>query len=192
MDSFQHWDARVAFYRRSGTITTFAVVFKPANLFQQLQVPPHLSRNPGLLPFMATNKTPDGTKSTCPATGVKYLIKYATGSPTATATSGTPAPTGTGAPFSGKGFLQAYTSGANKGCLIGAGTWYTTGTCAGYTATASGSGFTLKSSKGDCGIVNSIFTCAAGVAASTFTVCYHPTSPIDMQLYAVHNSSFKY
>ncbi|KAL5345173.1 Ribonuclease T2 precursor (RNase T2) [Pseudogymnoascus australis] len=82
---------------------------------------------------------------------------------------GAPAPTGTGGAFSGKGFLQAYTGGANKGCLIGAGTWYTTGTCAGYTATASGSGFTLKSSKGDCGIVNSIFTCAAGVAASTFT-----------------------
>ncbi|KFZ02838.1 hypothetical protein V502_11467 [Pseudogymnoascus sp. VKM F-4520 (FW-2644)] len=112
---------------------------------------------------------PDGTKSTCPATGVKYLVKYATGSPSGTATSAAPAPTGTGAPFSGKGFLQAYTGGANKGCLIGAGTWYTTGTCAGYTATASGSGFTLKSSKGDCGIVNSIFTCAAGVAASTFT-----------------------
>ncbi|KFY97094.1 hypothetical protein V498_02276 [Pseudogymnoascus sp. VKM F-4517 (FW-2822)] len=113
---------------------------------------------------------PDGTKSTCPTTGIKYLVKYATGgTPTGTPTSGAPAPTGTGGAFSGKGFLQAYTSGANKGCLIGAGTWYTTGTCAGYTATASGSGFTLKSSKGDCGIVNSIFTCAAGVAASTFT-----------------------
>ncbi|KFY39121.1 hypothetical protein V495_06143 [Pseudogymnoascus sp. VKM F-4514 (FW-929)] len=112
---------------------------------------------------------PDGTKSTCPATGVKYLVKYASGTPSGTQTSGAPAPTGTGAPFSGKGFLQAYTGGANKGCLIGAGTWYTTGTCAGYTATASGDGFTLKSSKGDCGVVDSIFTCAAGVTASTFT-----------------------
>ncbi|ELR10384.1 hypothetical protein GMDG_00797 [Pseudogymnoascus destructans 20631-21] len=111
---------------------------------------------------------PDGTKSTCPATGVKYLVKYATGgTPSGTATA--PAPTGTAGPFSGKGFLQAYTSGANKGCLIGAGTWYTTGTCAGYTATASGAGFTLKSSKGGCGIVNSVFTCAAGVTPSTFT-----------------------
>ncbi|KFZ09862.1 hypothetical protein V501_05462 [Pseudogymnoascus sp. VKM F-4519 (FW-2642)] len=110
---------------------------------------------------------PDGTKSTCPATGVKYLVKYATGTPSGTATA--PAPTGTGAPFSGKGFLQAYTSGSNKGCLIGAGTWYTTGTCAGYTATESGAGFTLKSGKGDCGIVDSVFTCAAGVTPSVFT-----------------------
>ncbi|OBT69838.1 hypothetical protein VE03_00989 [Pseudogymnoascus sp. 23342-1-I1] len=127
------------------------------------------SKGPPSFSYMVTNKKPDGTKSTCPATGVKYLVKYATGTPSGTATSGAPAPTGTAAPFSGKGFLQAYTGGANKGCLIGAGTWYTTGTCAGYTATASGTGFTLKSSKGDCGIVNSIFTCAAGVAASTFT-----------------------
>ncbi|KFY24930.1 hypothetical protein V493_04933 [Pseudogymnoascus sp. VKM F-4281 (FW-2241)] len=113
---------------------------------------------------------PDGTKSTCPATGIKYLVKYANGgTPSGTPTSGAPAPTGTAAPFSGKGFLQAYTDGANKGCLISAGTWYTTGTCAGYTATASGSGFTLKSSKGNCGIADSIFTCGSGVTASTFT-----------------------
>lgn len=176
MDSFQQWDVRMESSRRSGTTTTCAAVSKPANSSHQLQVPSHIPRNLGNFPFVGTNKTSDGTKSTCPTTGIKYLVKYATGgTPTGTPTSGAPAPTGTGGAFSGKGFLQAYTSGANKGCLIGAGTWYTTGTCAGYTATASGSGFTLKSSKGDCGIVNSIFTCAAGVAASTFTVCYNIT-----------------
>ncbi|KFY41671.1 hypothetical protein V494_02869 [Pseudogymnoascus sp. VKM F-4513 (FW-928)] len=118
---------------------------------------------------------PDGTKTTCPDSGIKYLVKYANGgSPSGTPTGGSPtstapAPTGTGGAFSGKGFLQAYTGGANKGCLIGAGTWYTTGTCAGYTATASGAEFTLSSSKGPCGIVDSTFTCGSGVAASKFT-----------------------
>jgi len=47
--------------------------------------------------------------------------------------------------------------------------WYASGTCATITATASGSGFTLKSSKGNCGIVSSSFTCASGVTATVFT-----------------------
>ena len=36
------------------------------------------------------------------------------------------------------GYLNAYTGGSQTGCLIGAGTWYTSGTCATYTATPSG------------------------------------------------------
>lgn len=80
--------------------------------------------------------SPDGSKSSCADTGIKYLPKYQTATPTST-TSGS-VPTSTAAPYTGKGFLQAYTGGANKGCLISAGTWYTTGTCAGYTAAASG------------------------------------------------------
>lgn len=93
-----------------------------------------------------------------------------------------------------EGYLNAYTGGSQTGCLIGAGTWYTTGTCATYTATASGkldqvmearskliyydqgSGFTLKTSKGPCGISNSAFTCGSGVTATVFGVsssCFH-------------------
>lgn len=80
--------------------------------------------------------SPDGSKSNCPATGIKYVPKYLP--PTSTTSRASSTPTPTGAPYQGKGFLQAYTSGANKGCLISAGTWYTTGTCATYTAAASG------------------------------------------------------
>ncbi|RWA10972.1 hypothetical protein EKO27_g4117 [Xylaria grammica] len=78
-----------------------------------------------------------------------------------------PTSTATGT-FSGKGYLNAYYNGNADGCLITAGTWYTTGTCATYTATASGSGFTLASSKGSCGIVSGAFTCASGVSATVF------------------------
>jgi ribonuclease T2 len=66
--------------------------------------------------------------------------------------------------------LEAYTSESQTGCLISAGAWYASGTCATYTATASGSGFTLKSSKGSCGISGSEFSCASGVTATVFTV----------------------
>ncbi|KAL3423835.1 Ribonuclease T2 [Phlyctema vagabunda] len=117
--------------------------------------------------FVAT--VPDGSKSTCPTTGVKYLPKSGTGTtPTATKTTTATAPTSTGS-FSGSGYLNAVTSGSSTGCLISAGTWYSSGTCATFTATASGSGFTLKSSKGNCGISGSTLTCASGVTATVFT-----------------------
>lgn len=86
--------------------------------------------------FVPTN--PDGTKGDCPATGIRYVPKYQTASPTLTTTGTAGTPSATGTPYNGKGFLQAYTSGTQKGCLISAGTWYTTGTCATYTAAASG------------------------------------------------------
>lgn len=116
----------------------------------------------------------DGSKSDCPTTGVKYLPKSgstATTTTAATTTTTTAVPTGTGS-FSGTGYLNAITSGTQNGCLISAGTWYTTGTCATYTATASGSGFTLKSSKGACGISSSSFTCGSSVTATIFTVSF--------------------
>jgi hypothetical protein len=65
----------------------------------------------------------DGTKSTCPTTGIKYLPKSGTASPTTTGSGSTPTATGTPGTFSGSGYLQAYTSGSNTGCLISAGTW---------------------------------------------------------------------
>jgi len=110
---------------------------------------------------------PDGSKSDCAATGIKYIPKYL---PVATPTTSGASSTPTGLPYAGKGFLQAYTSGTNKGCLISAGTWYTTGTCAGYTATASGDGFTLTSSKGPCDVIAGVFTCVAGNTAGVFSV----------------------
>jgi len=112
-------------------------------------------------------------KSKCPATGVKYLPKGASNpAPTGTATHTTsgPAPTSTSGPFSGKGYLNVRTSGATKGCLISSGKWYVSGTCATYTATAAddADSFTLKSSKGDCGLVDGAFACGSGVEQGVF------------------------
>lgn len=113
---------------------------------------------------------PDGSKSSCPATGVKYLPKSGSSSPptttTTTTTRGGPT-TSPGTPFNGKGTLQVTTSGKADGCIISAGTWYTTGTCATFTAAASGSGFTLTSSKGKCGVVNNVLTCGSSVSSAT-------------------------
>lgn len=121
--------------------------------------------------------------SKCPATGVKYLPKGTSGSPsptgTATSTSGGSTPTSTSGPFSGKGNLKVSVSGASKGCLISNGKWYVSGTCATYTATAANSNaprskradgeeFTLTSSKGDCGILDGAFACGSGVEKATF------------------------
>ncbi|KAG9231310.1 ribonuclease Trv [Amylocarpus encephaloides] len=109
---------------------------------------------------------PDGSKSDCPATGIKYLPKYQA-TPTSTGTGG--GPTGTGVPYVGKGYLNAFTGdGGKKGCLISAGTWYTTGTCATYNAVTVGDGFTLTSSKGPCTVQgDDSFSCAAPNAAGT-------------------------
>jgi ribonuclease T2 len=115
---------------------------------------------------------PDGGKSTCPATGVKYLPKSGSGGGgtttliTSTKTT-TSAPSSTGGAFAGKGYLNVSTGGATKGCLISAGTWYTSGTCATFTAAASGSGFTLSTSKGKCGVVSGVFTCGSSVNSAT-------------------------
>ncbi|RPB00769.1 ribonuclease T2 [Choiromyces venosus 120613-1] len=109
--------------------------------------------------------SPDGTKSTCATSGVKYLPKSGAATPTTTI-SGSLAPTG--GVFSGSGYLNVNTGGATKGCIISAGTWYTTGTCAKFTATPSSSGFTLTSSKGNCGIASGAFSCGSGVTATVF------------------------
>ncbi|KAL9018708.1 MAG: hypothetical protein Q9185_004022 [Variospora sp. 1 TL-2023] len=137
----------------------------------------------------------DGSKSDCPAEGIKYLPKVPISSnptPTtlSTATGSPPTSTSTpGVPFSGRGTLPVTTAGQINGCIISGGTWYTTGTCASFTATASGmlsllfrpkqhphlltttnvlgEGFTLSSSKGKCAVANDILTCAATVTDST-------------------------
>lgn len=115
---------------------------------------------------------PDGTKSTCPATGIKYLPKKAGAQPppgTTTTVAG-PGPTADpGTPFSGRGFLNVVVDGRKSGCVITKGTWYTSGACATFTAESlSGeSGFTLRSSKGKCGIVKGVFTCGGAVRDAT-------------------------
>jgi len=86
---------------------------------------------------------------------------------TTTTPPGTTPTTAPGTPFSGRGTLQVSTSGQSNGCIISGGTWYTTGTCAGFTATASGTGFTLTSSKGLCAVQNFRLVCASTVTAGT-------------------------
>jgi ribonuclease T2 len=86
---------------------------------------------------------PVGAGSTCPSTGIKYLPKpggTTTTLVTSTATGTTTAPTSTptGVILSGKGYLNVISGGSQNGCIISAGTWYTTGTCATFTATPSG------------------------------------------------------
>ncbi|KAH9905840.1 ribonuclease T2-like protein [Xylariomycetidae sp. FL2044] len=106
----------------------------------------------------------------CPSTGVRYLPKDGDSSPAPTSTTTTttgPAPTG--GVFSGKGYLNVVTddAGTTDGCLISGGTWYTTGTCATYTAAASGTGFTLKTSKGYCAVSSEgALTCASSSVSS--------------------------
>ncbi|KAI9669519.1 MAG: ribonuclease T2-like [Trizodia sp. TS-e1964] len=111
---------------------------------------------------------PDGTKSTCPSRGIRYLPKAGSPAPPDPTDPTPPLPDPTPNPgnsFSGKGFLQV----SSGGCLISNGKWFTSGTCATYTATASGDGFTLESRKGNCGIVNDAFSCGPKVSSSTFS-----------------------
>lgn len=118
---------------------------------------------------------PDGTKSTCPTSGIQYVPKNGGGgggggSPTTSDTGSTPTSTAApGTPFSGKGYLNVNSGGSQTGCIISSGTWYTSGTCATFTAAASGDGFSLTSSKGNCGVVSGAFTCGSGVTATAFT-----------------------
>jgi ribonuclease T2 len=89
--------------------------------------------------------TPVGSGSTCPSSGIKYLPKTGATTAPATSTRTSTSPTSTSTPSgavpSGKGYLDVITSGSQDGCIIGAGTWYTTGTCATFTATPSGRSF---------------------------------------------------
>lgn len=131
-----------------------------------------------------------GSKSTCPATGIKYLPKKASGQPSTTTTAaattttlttstttGTsdPQPTGTPGGLNGRGRVYVSTiASSSGGFLISAGTWYRGGgTPATYTATPDADGsatFTLKTSKGLCTIREdtSIFCDASVATGSSF------------------------
>ncbi|KAH8914202.1 ribonuclease T2 [Atractiella rhizophila] len=97
--------------------------------------------------------------STCPSSGIQYLPKGSSSG------GGGGGGSGSGPSSGDKGTLVISTG---TGCVLSAGTW-STQTCATFTATASGSGFTLKSSKGNCGVSSGSFTCGSGVTATVFT-----------------------
>ncbi|KAH7417750.1 ribonuclease T2-like protein, partial [Cadophora sp. MPI-SDFR-AT-0126] len=78
--------------------------------------------------------SPNGSKSDCAESGISYLPKYLPATSTSNGASSTP----TGTPYLGKGCLKACAGSANKGCLISAGTSYTTGICPTYTPATSG------------------------------------------------------
>lgn len=123
---------------------------------------------------------PDGGKTTCPQFGIRYPPKrspggggghhtYTTHLPTRTH-GPVPTPSGTGIPFTGRGILNVNTGNVERGCIISAGVWYVSGTCAKFTAIAVGAEdeegrktFTLSSTKGDCAVVKGRLTCASSV-----------------------------
>jgi ribonuclease T2 len=123
---------------------------------------------------------PVGSGSNCPATGIKYLPKYATTTTTTTTTASTTTttkastttatsvPTGAPGALSGKAYLQV----KPDGYMISTGNWYrAAGTPATYTATPNSDGltFTLKTSKGPCLVLaDASLSCAAGLGSSNF------------------------
>ncbi|TIA62956.1 ribonuclease-like protein T2 [Aureobasidium pullulans] len=104
---------------------------------------------------------PDGGKSTCPYSGIRYPPKgRSVPAPTASHTrTRTHVPEPTGPPFSGTGHLKVLTQGKNNGIVIGIGKWYQKGTPAQFRATQHEDGFTLASRKGKCAVVQGMFGC---------------------------------
>ncbi|KAL8280767.1 hypothetical protein RQP46_006771 [Phenoliferia psychrophenolica] len=116
---------------------------------------------------------PDGTKSTCPSTGIKYLPKSGSTTTTTSSPPTSTAPAGTGAKPSGTVFMNVISNGNLNSCLISTGKWIGSGnTCAGYSITSVGtSTFTMRTSKGPCNVSNTgVFSCVAGASATTFSV----------------------
>nr|BAC00516.1 ribonuclease T2 [Irpex lacteus] len=105
----------------------------------------------------------------CASSGLKYPPKSgsssggSSGGSTTTTSSGSSS-TGNPGSLPSKATLHASTGG-----LLSAGTW-STQTLATYTISGSSSSFTLKTSKGSCGVVSSgQFECGSGVSATTFS-----------------------
>ncbi|OJK05180.1 hypothetical protein ASPACDRAFT_74698 [Aspergillus aculeatus ATCC 16872] len=118
---------------------------------------------------------PDGQISNCPASGIRYQPKtpHHGHEPTKTTTHNPSEPTSPpGAPFQGRGNLMISTMGQKRGCIISRGAWFSSGTCATFTAKKTSDDlFTLHSSKGNCGFAKDIFTCGGAVhKAQEFSV----------------------
>lgn len=125
----------------------------------------------------------DGQTSNCPTNGIFYQPKTPNNNPGEPTTTRHP-PKPTGAPFVGRGSLVVSTMGQQRGCIIGRGTWYSSGTCATFRAkkasgsspshknkasltlilTLTGDTFTLSSRKGPCAFKNDIFTCDSKIS----------------------------
>ena len=118
------------------------------------------------------SSTPDGPKSNCPATGIRYQPKKRR--PHQPTTTRAPAPTDTGIPFTGKGFLDVLTVNRRLGCIISRGWWFLSGTCATFrtriVSELDGT-LTLHSSKGPCAFGNDVFGCGPHISSpDIFTV----------------------
>ncbi|KAG6837649.1 hypothetical protein H0H93_004925 [Arthromyces matolae] len=113
----------------------------------------------------------------CSSSGIKYPPKTGTAVTTttatttsktsSTATTASSTQTATGS-LPTKATIQAIQSGALVGGLLTLGTW-STQTLATMTLSGSTSSFTMKSSKGPCGVSSGVFACGSSVTASTFS-----------------------
>jgi len=87
-----------------------------------------------------------------------------------TTTSTAPTTSPTSVAFSGTGTMEVLVFPSNlEGCLLSNGLWSIAGTCGVFTATNSGSSFTLKTSSGNCQVSGGLFTCQNGVTPTVFT-----------------------
>ncbi|KAH8120043.1 RNase Gf29 [Phellopilus nigrolimitatus] len=106
------------------------------------------------------------SKGSCSTSGISYPPK--SGSATTTTTSATSTPTNSGDLPAKATITASRVSGNLSGGLLSAGTW-STQTLATYTLSGNISSFTMKSSKGDCGISSGVFSCGSSVSVSTFS-----------------------
>lgn len=126
----------------------------------------YLPKVPGTSPTASASAS-SASATSYTSSGASTATSIATSTDTSTGSNSSP--TATGAPFSGKGYLEVSPASSLDSCLISYGAWYATGTCATYTATSSGSGFTLKSSKGSCAVdaTSQLFSCGSNVTTPT-------------------------
>ncbi|KAI0275119.1 ribonuclease T2-like protein [Gloeopeniophorella convolvens] len=107
--------------------------------------------------------------SSCSSSGLKYPPK--TGTPTSsgggspTSSSSGSSPTGPAGSLPTKATVSAITGSGSVGGLLSGGTW-STQTPGTYTISGSSSSFTLKSSKGSCGVSGGQFSCGNGASSS--------------------------
>ncbi|KAF8464979.1 ribonuclease T2 [Gautieria morchelliformis] len=107
-------------------------------------------------------------KGSCATSGLTYPPKSGSGGGTSTSTSPGGSPTGAPGSVPVKSTLTALMSnGGIQGGVLTSGTW-SAQTPATFTATSSGSGFTLSTQKGSCGVSGGQFQCGSSVTASTF------------------------
>ncbi|KAK9378220.1 ribonuclease T2-like protein [Kockiozyma suomiensis] len=107
---------------------------------------------------------PDGTKDSCPDTGIKYLPKIVR-PPHPVRPHPTPNPDSK--PFEGKGYVIV--NDGTEGCVISGGQWYASGTCATFHGTPSVlGGVELSSSRGPCAVSEQgRFVCSYDIVNAT-------------------------